>query len=622
MTGRLAAPDVPRRTVRRAGAVVTLALLIPAVGTQLPDAEQAPPTTSPPATGVLLGAYVQQRGSEDATAAIEALEATSDRKLDLDRVYLNWDDEVGSARVRGDIRRGRTPVLSVRPTRRDGTRLSWASIAAGTHDDAIAAQARAVAGLSAPVFVTFHHEPDQATGFGTPAEFTSAWRRYVTVFRNAGTTNASWTWMMTPSSFGSAPIGPGGDAFYPGDDVVDWIALDAYNWFGCAAGKPTSWRSLSTVIAPFMTWAARRDKPVMLAELGSVEDPADSERKATWIRDAARTFTTYPQVKAAIFFSAVGTCSWWLDSSAASSRGFAELAASAVTHGRTAAALEPSTALGPAPLTVTFDGSLSTGAGQPTGAGVASWTLDFGDGTTAATGSGAVPDAVAHTYSAGSYEAVLTVTDAAGGTAVDRRTVRAAGPPTVTGSESGITATTATLRAWVDPEGLPAQVSVEWGITTPVTSASSSRQQFELAAGSRTTLFEVPLRDLTPGERYYWRVVATSAGGTTTLPERRFDTPGPPTATTDAATSVRSSSALLNARVHPETLASKAWFEWGTTTAYGSTTPVVDVASATWPRPVSATITGLRSGRTYHFRIVATNSLGRGVGADRTFRTP
>jgi phosphodiesterase/alkaline phosphatase D-like protein len=233
-----------------------------------------------------------------------------------------------------------------------------------------------------------------------------------------------------------------------------------------------------------------------------------------------------------------------------------------------------------------------------------------------------VPATIWHTYAAGTHEAALTVTDSTGGTATDRRSVRAAAPPTVTGSESGITSTTATLRTWVDPQGLAAQVDVEWGRTTPVTSGNASAQRFELPDGSRSTLREVPLRDLVPGERYYWRVVARSAAGTTTLAERRFDTPGPPTATTDPATSVRSTSALLNARVHPETLASTAWFEWGPTSAYGSRTPVVDVASATWERPVSATITGLKSGRTYHFRIVATNSLGRGEGVRRTFTTP
>ncbi len=66
---------------------------------------------------------------------------------------------------------------------------------------------------------------------------------------------------------------------------------------------------------------------------------------------------------------------------------------------------------GDAPLPVTFDGSAGTGAG----AAIASWSLAFGDGSPDASGRGAPPANVAHTYAtAETYTARSTVTDSSG----------------------------------------------------------------------------------------------------------------------------------------------------------------------------------------------------------------
>jgi predicted lipoprotein with Yx(FWY)xxD motif len=64
-------------------------------------------------------------------------------------------------------------------------------------------------------------------------------------------------------------------------------------------------------------------------------------------------------------------------------------------------------------------------------------------------------------------------------------------------------------------------------------------------------------------------------------------------------------------------------FEYGTSTAYGSSVPVPDAdAGSGLATPVSQQITGLQPNTTYHYRLVSTNSVeGTGVSADRTFST-
>ena len=94
----------------------------------------------------------------------------------------------------------------------------------------------------------------------------------------------------------------------------------------------------------------------------------------------------------------------------------------------------------------------------------------------------------------------------------------------------------------------------------------------------------------------------------------------PPTVITGSATGVAGSAATLNATVTANNLDTTVTFEYGLTTAYGTTVSAsqnpVTGASTT---PVSRSITGLTPGGViYHFRAVAVNSKGTTYGSDKT----
>src|SRR5207302_6770403 len=97
----------------------------------------------------------------------------------------------------------------------------------------------------------------------------------------------------------------------------------------------------------------------------------------------------------------------------------------------------------------------------------------------------------------------------------------------------------------------------------------------------------------------------------------------PPTVVTEPATSETQTSATLHASVNPNgSEVSDCHFEYGTSTAYGS-------SAACTPPPgsgesavsVSAPISGLAANTTYHFRISATNAFGTSTGSDKTLKT-
>jgi uncharacterized protein (TIGR02145 family) len=94
----------------------------------------------------------------------------------------------------------------------------------------------------------------------------------------------------------------------------------------------------------------------------------------------------------------------------------------------------------------------------------------------------------------------------------------------------------------------------------------------------------------------------------------------PPVATTQPATNVTATTATLNGIVDPNGSSTTVTFEYGTTTAYGSTaTATQSPLSGSGNINVSADITGLSANSTMHFRVKAENTNGTAMGSDLNF---
>ena len=94
-----------------------------------------------------------------------------------------------------------------------------------------------------------------------------------------------------------------------------------------------------------------------------------------------------------------------------------------------------------------------------------------------------------------------------------------------------------------------------------------------------------------------------------------------PSATTGPVTSVGPTTATISGTVNPNGTSTTARFEYGTSTTYGSQTQSASVGSGTSGVTVSASLSGLKPGTTYHYRVVATNSSGSVNGADGILTT-
>jgi hypothetical protein len=96
---------------------------------------------------------------------------------------------------------------------------------------------------------------------------------------------------------------------------------------------------------------------------------------------------------------------------------------------------------------------------------------------------------------------------------------------------------------------------------------------------------------------------------------------GPPIVATIGGTNVTGSSARVIGRLDPHGSSTTVYFEYGTTTSYGSRTPN-QIKTGNNYQDVLAIIAGLAPETTYHFRIVATNAFGTRYGTDKSLTMP
>lgn len=72
------------------------------------------------------------------------------------------------------------------------------------------------------------------------------------------------------------------ERYYPGDEFVDWIGFSGYNWGNT---QPWGWKGFNEIFLNIYTRFRDYGKPLMINETASVEDPAQPDRKALWIKD-------------------------------------------------------------------------------------------------------------------------------------------------------------------------------------------------------------------------------------------------------------------------------------------------------------------------------------------------
>jgi|GEM_PF-4801610 len=271
-------------------------------------------------SGIALGVYEPSQGTSG--NAIDIYTNEVGRKPAFAWLPMTWQDFYGNYKqfdpaVLDQFRtRGIMPGLTWEPSKGPASStgsnqpdFSWQQINSGRYDEYITQFAKDAAAYHYPFILRILHEMDGTWypwGYGVNgnnnlADFVTAYKHIVDIFRAAGATNVQFVW--NPTAWSASNIEAFGDTLkqaYPGDNYVDWIALDGYNL------SLDNWRSLQEVFQPsyqFLTSFSNR--PMMLFEVGSIENPQDSTAKANWITQGFLTTIPdkFPDVKVAVWFN-------------------------------------------------------------------------------------------------------------------------------------------------------------------------------------------------------------------------------------------------------------------------------------------------------------------------------
>lgn len=296
-----------------------------------------------PMAGAWLGSW-----PSDANPVIGDFEEQTDIRLDMVDVYLDWFTPVANVThtLRNIGKTGALPILTWEAQTittkeildgerklplRDGRSITIdayiAEFAAGV--------CRAAVLNHQPVLVRMLHEMNGdwfawgiayergGTFPNSDDSYKRAWVKLHDAFTDRCGDNVRFIWAINHASVGRGTSFMGA---YPGDDYVDFVGIDGYNW-GTRASW--GWQGFGTLFYPGLCTLEREtDKPILIAEVGSSESGGD---KAAWIKDLIANVQSRERVQGFVWLNhekyevqVDGQMDWNVDSSPGSLAAFSE----------------------------------------------------------------------------------------------------------------------------------------------------------------------------------------------------------------------------------------------------------------------------------------------------------
>ena len=217
-------------------------------------------------------------------------------------------------------------------------------------------------------------------------------------------------------------------------------------------------------------------------------------------------------------------------------------------------------------------------------------TADAGDGTSTESLSATVSGLQGNTTY---HFQIVAVNESGTFYGPDQTFTTAPPPPSVVGSPATFVGSTgATLNGSVDPNGSSTSFYFEYGTSGSYGTVTSTQSA---GSGTSATPVNTTISGLAPGTTYHYRLDAVNGNGTTYGPDQTFTTTaGPPVVTTGGSSAITSTGAVVNGTVNPQGLTSSAYFQYGTTSSYGSQTATQTLPGNLVPNPgcANGTTTG------------------------------
>lgn len=274
---------------------------------------------------IALGAYVGD-GIEN-LSNVDSFESMTGKTLSTILVYQAWEGDWKNFRsqwITNAKQNGSMAMITWEPwnysfgTYQYNYRL--ANITAGNFDTHIRNYAKAAKATNTDFYLRPMHEMNgnwypwaESVNGNKKGDYIKAWKHIVDIFRSEGATNAKFVWCPNVNYSGSTPLAQ----VFPGDDYIDYICMDGYNWGNTNGG----WQSFSTLFAStYNQITTLSTKPVIIGETASAEQGGN---KANWITSAyGPEIDTMPRIVLINWFNANKEKDWRVNSSASSAQAF------------------------------------------------------------------------------------------------------------------------------------------------------------------------------------------------------------------------------------------------------------------------------------------------------------
>ena len=196
-------------------------------------------------------------------------------------------------------------------------------------------------------------------------------------------------------------------------------------------------------------------------------------------------------------------------------------------------------------------------------------------------------------------------------------------PPSAVISAPVATAGGFKLEGAINPNGVDTHYHFEFGETTAY-GKDLPEPDADIGSGSSAVAVNQEVTGLEPKTTYHYRIVAENTEGPGESADQTFTTPPDPPVVTATPFTESAAGWSLNGTVNANGGATTYHFQFGITTAYGSSIPATDVSAGSGTSAIAVTqlVANLPPEVPYHYRLVAHNAGGISTSNDEEFVTP
>ncbi len=184
---------------------------------------------------------------------------------------------------------------------REKKAIDYDGLLSGKYDGYIESFSDGFKVIKKDVFLRFAHEmngdwyPWSGAKLGKD-KYIAVTKHIRDIFNRSGVTNVKWVFSI---NWENIPKDNKYYLYYPGDNYVDYIGIDGYNWGD--AQSWSKWRSFKDIFSGiYKDIIGRYDKPVLVSEFSSSSQGGDKTR---WIAEAFKNIRNMPNVKGFILFN-------------------------------------------------------------------------------------------------------------------------------------------------------------------------------------------------------------------------------------------------------------------------------------------------------------------------------